>query len=92
VKCDAIELRCTHAADETDAVQSGQRTVIDLDALAVPTHTQFERLFDWMSTPGVRYQGPQSATHLIDNLPGQALDRNTRGDDHWCPGERWDQQ
>ena len=46
VECDAVELRCPHAADETDALQSGQRAVIDLDALAVPPHTLFELLFD----------------------------------------------
>jgi hypothetical protein len=50
MECDAIELRCQNAADETDALQPGQRAIIDLDALAVPPHTLFELLFDLVST------------------------------------------
>jgi hypothetical protein len=56
VEGDTGELRCLHAADETDALQSGQRTVIDPDALAVPPHTLFELLFDQVSTLQPDYQ------------------------------------
>jgi len=51
VKRDALELRRPHTADEADALQSRQRAVVDVDALVVPPHTIFERLFDSLSTP-----------------------------------------
>src|SRR3954470_12035189 len=41
VERDALELRRAHAADEPDALQAGQRTVVDPDALAVPPHDYY---------------------------------------------------
>jgi hypothetical protein len=38
VERDAIELRGAHGPDEADALQAGQRAVVDLDALAIPPH------------------------------------------------------
>jgi hypothetical protein len=39
VERDALELRRRDAADEADALQPGQRTIVDCDALTVPPHT-----------------------------------------------------
>jgi hypothetical protein len=46
VKCDAVELWRRHTPDEADALESGQRAVIDVDALRVPPHNLFELLFE----------------------------------------------
>ena len=39
MKGDALELRRAHAAHEADALQAGQRAVVDADSLPVPSHT-----------------------------------------------------
>jgi hypothetical protein len=35
---DAVELRRAHRPDEAETLQPGQRSIIDFDALTVPSH------------------------------------------------------
>ncbi|MDT5266192.1 MAG: hypothetical protein QOI90_2818, partial [Mycobacterium sp.] len=57
-----------------DALQSGQCSVIDADALAIPPHTSFEHQFEIMSRTccpgglGVLHKGPlpQALTGLAE--------------------------
>src|ERR1700722_18947787 len=82
VECDAIELRRPHAADETNAFQSGQRAVIDLDVLAVPPHIPFERLFDQFVNPAAACRRRHSSTRaspICLRRPGCHLSWSTVG-------------
>ncbi|BBX26026.1 hypothetical protein GCM10009632_30630 [Mycolicibacterium alvei] len=46
MKRDALELRCTHAANETEPLQTRQRPVVGAHHLVIPPHAIIEQLFD----------------------------------------------